>query len=78
MKQRLTRIHIFLLGSALISMPFVSSVGKESGLLGTMERNFPIILFLEGFWFGLLNLFFQKKNVYFRITLALSSWLFYF
>ena len=61
MKQGLTRIHIFLLGSALISMPFVSSVGKESGLLGTMGAQLSYYFIFGGFLVWLAELVFLKK-----------------
>lgn len=77
MKQRLTRIHIFLLGSALISMPFVSSVGKESGLLGTMGAQLSYYFIFGGFLVWLAELIFSKKkcllpnNLSFKLVVVL-------
>lgn len=62
MKQGAIKIHVILLAAALVSMPFISSVGKESGLFGTMGSQLSYYFIFAGFIIWVLELLFTKKK----------------
>ena len=78
MKQGAIKIHVILLAAALVSMPFISSVGKESGLFGTMGSQLSYYFIFAGFIIWVLELLFTKKNASCLTASVLNSYPYYF